>query len=285
MNNTKICKKTNQMYSIGEVAKLCNVSRKTLRFYEQLGLLKPDHVSVENGYRYYTEETMNSIPVIKYYKQMGFKLQEMKGVQQTGDYFYQENIFLTKLEELKLEERRILNSYTAVSDWLGLIREGTLASENRIQSVNVKYFEQENYVFLEQEFRHNYMDAVINIPWVNYLEEQNCAITGPVILRFEDCEAGDFQCSKMMIMQKPISIPNPKMPKRMIGGQMFLSSYHIGDLTNLAQQYKKMQSWAKENNYRCKNEVYQRYVIDYWSTMNVDNFVVELLIPAEKIRG
>lgn len=284
MNNTKIGKKTNQMYSIGEVAKLCNVSRKTLRFYEQLGLLKPDHVSLENGYRYYTEATMNSIPVIKYYKQMGFKLQEMKGVQQSGDYFYHETMFLTKLEELKLEEQRIYDSFTAVSDWLGLIREGTIASENSMRSVNVKYFEQENYVFLEQEFSQNYMDAVINIPWVNYLEEQKCAITGPVILRFEDCGEEDFDCSKMMIMQKPIHAQTTNMPKRMIGGQMFLSSYHIGDLANIGQQYKKMKAWAKANHYHCKNEVFQRYVIDYWSTMNVDKFVVELLIPAEKIR-
>lgn len=284
MNTTKLSKKTNQMYSIGEVAKLCNVSRKTLRFYEQLGLLKPDHVSLDNGYRYYTEETMNSIPVIKYYKQMGFKLQEMKGVQQSGDYFYHETMFLTKLEELKLEEQRIFDSFTAVSDWLGLIREGTIASENSMRSVNVKYFEQENYVFLEQEFSQNYMDAVINIPWVNYLEEQKCSITGPVILRFEDCGEEDFHCSKMMIMQKPIHAQNMNMPKRMIGGQMFLSSYHIGDLANIGQQYKKMKAWAKANHYRCKNEVFQRYVIDYWSTMNVDKFVVELLIPAEKIR-
>ncbi|EOH99248.1 hypothetical protein UAY_02025 [Enterococcus moraviensis ATCC BAA-383] len=284
MNNTKLSKKTNQMYSIGEVAKVCNVSRKTLRFYEQLGLLKPDHVCLENGYRYYTEETMNSIPVIKYYKQMGFKLQEMKGVQHSGDYFYHETMFLTKLEELKIEEQRIYDSFTAVSDWLGLIREGTLASENRIQSVNVKYFEQESYVFLEQKFSQNYMDAVINIPWVNYLEEQNCTITGPVILRFEDCGEDDFHCSKMMIMQKPISAQNTNMPKRTIGGQMFLSSYHIGDLANIGQQYKKMKAWAKENHYQCKNEVFQRYVIDYWSTMNVDNFVVELLIPTEKIQ-
>ncbi|MFD1902170.1 hypothetical protein GQR36_23155 [Enterococcus termitis] len=40
--------------------------------------------------------------------------------------------------------------------------------------------------------------------------------------------------------------------------------------------------WADEHEYRCSDEVYERYVIDYWSTMNVNNFVIELLIPAEK---
>lgn len=129
MNKMENCVDVNQMYSIGEVAKICNVSRKTLRFYEQLGLITPDYVCLENGYRYYTEKTMNLIPVIKYYKQMGFKLQEMGNVQNTGDYFYQETNFLTKLSALKREEQRISNSYTAVSDWLGLLREGAVAAE------------------------------------------------------------------------------------------------------------------------------------------------------------
>lgn len=65
---------------------------------------------------------------------------------------------------------------------------------------------------------------------------------------------------------------------------MFLSSYYLGDPAEICQQYKKMLLWAKEHDYQCSDEVYERYVIDYWSTMNVDNFVIELLIPAEKNR-
>ena len=277
---------TSQMYSIGEVAKICNVSRKTLRYYEQLGLLKPDYVCFENGYRYYTEKTMNSIPVIKYYKQMGFKLQEMKHVQNTDNYFYQdqENIFLTKLEELKREELRIRNSYRAISEWLGMIREGNIASSNQLQEVNVKYFDEETYVYMEQDFHHNYMGAVINIPWVNYLESQNCEITGPVILCFDGCQDEEkYRCSKMKIMQKPVGIIKGVMPNKIIGGQLFLSSYHIGDPIAINDQYHKMRSWAKENQYECEAEVYERHIVDYWSTMNVDSFVIELLIPVKKI--
>jgi DNA-binding transcriptional MerR regulator len=285
MNKMENCVDVNQMYSIGEVAKICNVSRKTLRFYEQLGLITPDYVCLENGYRYYTEKTMNLIPVIKYYKQMGFKLQEMGNVQNTGDYFYQETNFLAKLSELKREEQRIRNSYTAVSDWLGLLREGSIAIENQLSNVNVKYLDRESYVFMEQDFCYNYMDAVINIPWVNYLEEQGCEITGPVILHFENCEE-KMHCKsrKMKVMQKPVSIANSETPLTFFGGQMFLSSYYLGDPSNVCQQYQKMLEWAKANDYRCSDEVYERYVIDYWSTMNADNFVTELLIPAEKLR-
>jgi DNA-binding transcriptional MerR regulator len=288
MKKTQECSNPGPMYSIGEVAKICNVSRKTLRYYEQLGLLKPDYVCFENGYRYYTEQTMNSIPVIKYYKQMGFKLQEMKLAQNTENYFYQEqeNIFLTKLDELKEEERRIRNSYSAISEWLGMIREGNIASSNQLQEINVKYFDEETYVYMEQEFNGNYMDAVINIPWVNYLESQKCEIIGPVILGFEGCEAeDDYRSSKVKIMQKPVGHVEGKIPTKTIGGQIFLSSYHVGDVSRIHQLYSKMRNWAKEHHYQCTDEVYERYIVDYWSTMNVDSFVVELLIPAKKVKN
>ncbi|MBO1300610.1 MULTISPECIES: MerR family transcriptional regulator [unclassified Enterococcus] len=288
MKKTKDFSDVGPMYSIGEVAKICNVSRKTLRYYEQLGLLKPDHVCFENGYRYYTEQTMNSIPVIKYYKQMGFKLQEMKIAQNTENYFYheQENIFLTKLEELKQEERRIRNSYGAIAEWLGMIREGNIVASNQLQEINVKYLEEETYVYIEQEFNQNYMDAVINIPWVNYLESHNCEIMGPVILGFEGCKnREEYHSSKVKIMQKPVGRVAGEMPTQSIGGQFFLSSYHIGDLSLIGQQYKNMRVWAKEHRYQCEDKVYERHLVDYWSTMNEDSFVVELLIPAKKVNN
>ena len=53
---------TKKLHSIGEAAEICHVSRKTLRFYEELGLLVPDHVSPKNGYRYYSEDTVMLIP-------------------------------------------------------------------------------------------------------------------------------------------------------------------------------------------------------------------------------
>ena len=67
-----------QLYTIGEVSKICNVSRKALRFYDKIGIIRPDKISEENGYRFYSRETVLFVPVIKYFKQMGFKLEEMR---------------------------------------------------------------------------------------------------------------------------------------------------------------------------------------------------------------
>ena len=36
-----------KLYSIGEVSRICNISKKALRFYDQIGVISPDMVSEE----------------------------------------------------------------------------------------------------------------------------------------------------------------------------------------------------------------------------------------------
>ena len=74
------------LYSIGEVSRICNVSKKALRFYDKINIISPDYICEENKYRYYNRETLLLVPVIKYFKQMGFKLEEMKGFLESDTY-------------------------------------------------------------------------------------------------------------------------------------------------------------------------------------------------------
>lgn len=67
-----------ELYSIGKVGKICKITKKALRYYDKMDILSPDKVADESGYRYYSKNTLLSVPVIKYYKQSGFKLEEMK---------------------------------------------------------------------------------------------------------------------------------------------------------------------------------------------------------------
>lgn len=52
-------------FSIGEVARIKGVTKKTLRFYDQIGLLSPYYVNPSNHYRYYHINQMLQIDVIK----------------------------------------------------------------------------------------------------------------------------------------------------------------------------------------------------------------------------
>lgn len=63
---------------IGEFSKLMQVTVKTLRHYELLGLLKPADVDQWTGYRYYAIEQMQRLNNIRELKNLGFSLEEIR---------------------------------------------------------------------------------------------------------------------------------------------------------------------------------------------------------------
>ncbi len=66
------------MYKIGELSKLCNVSVKTLRYYDSVGLLVPDEIDKFTGYRYYSAAKLSELYRIIALKELGFSLEDIK---------------------------------------------------------------------------------------------------------------------------------------------------------------------------------------------------------------
>ncbi len=65
------------MYLIGQLAKLCQVSSDTLRFYEKNNLLQPAGRS-ESGYRLYSEDNLSRVKFILRAKSIGLSLDEIR---------------------------------------------------------------------------------------------------------------------------------------------------------------------------------------------------------------
>ena len=66
------------MYRIGQFAELCHTSGKTLRFYDSLGILKPDYTDSSTGYRFYSKSNVMAFDKIRLLKKIGFTLKEIK---------------------------------------------------------------------------------------------------------------------------------------------------------------------------------------------------------------
>ena len=66
------------MYKIGEFSTLNNITIKTLRYYDEINLLKPSIVDKYTGYRYYSDDQIKDINNIKHYKDLGLSLEEIK---------------------------------------------------------------------------------------------------------------------------------------------------------------------------------------------------------------
>lgn len=66
-----------QTYTIGETVKKVGLPAKTIRFYEEQGVL-PQPVRLANGYRAYTEELVEQLKALKYARDLGLPLSEIK---------------------------------------------------------------------------------------------------------------------------------------------------------------------------------------------------------------
>ena len=65
------------MYTINELAKLAKISTRTLRYYDQIGLLKAKRQK-NTDYRYYDERAVDELQQILFFKSFGFTLTKIK---------------------------------------------------------------------------------------------------------------------------------------------------------------------------------------------------------------
>ena len=159
-------KNKTKYYSVGQVSKICNVSANTLRFYDKIGLIHPNKIG-ENNYRFYSKETLTYIPVIKYYKQMGFSLEEIKEIVDENSFVLHEKLFKEKSDKLKEMKDSIYKKYAAIEGWLQLITEAEMIRKNDVRQVSLKYVQPSTFCCMEQHFNYNYKEAIINIDFTN----------------------------------------------------------------------------------------------------------------------
>ena len=105
------------LYSIGETAKLNDVSIKSLRHYDEIGLLKPRYIDPETGYRYYVYSQFSFIDKIKRFKSVGMSLKELKELFQGKDLNRLAEFLAAEKQKLD-EEERLLREKRQDVDWL-----------------------------------------------------------------------------------------------------------------------------------------------------------------------
>mgnify|MGYP004696158297 FL=1 len=91
------------LYKIGEFAKLTNIPVKTLRYYDEINLLKPEEIDLFSGYRYYSDKQKEGLEIILALKEAGFSLEEIKKNKDN----YSDEIMLLKKETLLREQERL----------------------------------------------------------------------------------------------------------------------------------------------------------------------------------
>jgi DNA-binding transcriptional MerR regulator len=82
--STKVADSKSDMHQIGEVAERVDLSLRTVRYYEEMGLISPER-RTDGGFRLYTDENIERLLLIKQMKPLGFSVPEMRALLDARD--------------------------------------------------------------------------------------------------------------------------------------------------------------------------------------------------------
>ena len=146
-------------YSIKSLAKLAGISTRTLRYYDEINLLKPLRIN-SSGYRIYGDKEVDMLQQILFYKALELPLEKIKEIIASEDfdtkkalYMHKENI-LKKQEELR---KLLINVEKTICSLEGGI---TMSAEEKFEGFKKSVIE-ENEKKYGSEIREKYGDSKV----------------------------------------------------------------------------------------------------------------------------
>ena len=99
-----------ELYSIGKMSAMMGISAQVLRHYCDIGLITPEYINPETGYRYFSFAQFHYIDRTRYLLKCGFHLSEIKAILEHNDMDYTIDRLHRKQEEVREQIRRAQDS-------------------------------------------------------------------------------------------------------------------------------------------------------------------------------
>jgi len=147
-------------YTINKLAKLAGISTRTLRHYDEIGLLSPRRSS-SNGYRIYGQKEVDQLQHILFYRELGLPLEEINRVVSSDDFNRADALhahlsaLLAKRNQL---DALIFNVEKTLASTKG---EMTMSDKEKFEGFGEKLVKQ-NEALYGEEIREAYGDGVID---------------------------------------------------------------------------------------------------------------------------
>ncbi|GFP77191.1 MerR family transcriptional regulator [Clostridium fungisolvens] len=147
-------------YTVQKLAHLAGVSARTLRYYDEIGILKPARVN-SSGYRIYGQEEVDRLQQILFYKELGVDLDKIKDIITAPSFDGAEAL---KEHRVKLLERKmqldllIVNVDKTIESMEGRI---TMSNKEKFEGFKQKLVD-DNEKKYGKEIREKYGDEAVN---------------------------------------------------------------------------------------------------------------------------
>jgi effector-binding domain-containing protein len=272
------------MIRIGDFSKLSRVSVKTLRYYDEMGLLKPVCVDAFTGYRLYEYTQLSVLHRILALKDLGFSLEEIGRLLDNG-------LSLEQMRGmLKLRETEARQRVTEEAERLERIR------------VRLRQIEQEDSMSKYDvvikgvdEIRIASVRDVVPTPpeqgglWQElgeYLAQQHVRPAGACFTLYHDDEYKERDWDLEVCEQIDAELTATKRVKvqTLPAVKTLACTIHNGPFVTIGEAYNAIGKWITDNGYRIVGPCREVYLHPNESgDQNDPNTVTEIQFPVEKI--
>lgn len=265
------------MYRIGEFSKLSKTTIKTLRYYDEIGLLKPEQTDRFTGYRMYTTDQLVKLHEIQALRQAGLTPDEAADV-------------LAGRNVTEILERRRAELESEFED-----ARARLARLNFILSGREEK-EMENYKATIKQVKECIIYAVKTvIPSYEAYFELLPAIGEKVAAKYPEikCVTPEYCFVRYLdgeYREKDISIEYCEAVDRLepdfddvtfrkLPAATVVSVMHKGSYATLTKAYSYAAKWIEENGYRMTDAPRESYIDGVWNKDSEDEWLTELQFP------
>lgn len=268
------------MFQIGMFSKLGRVTIKTLRHYDEEGLLAPAHIDAESGYRYYTTDQLFRLNQIIALRQMGFSIPEIAEIVDGRNV---NSILERRLGELAAERERVADQFFRLQTYISEQKEGHLmdyqAVIKEIPAFTVFYAERvlSDYAALNELMPAIRSQVNAQNPGIQCVKPEYCFniyLDG----EYRDHDIRVAVCQAVTSHGRDTEdITFKELPAVTVA-----SVLHRGPYEELSDAYAYAIKWAEQNGYRICGNIRESYIDGPWNRADAKDWLTEIQVPIEK---
>jgi effector-binding domain-containing protein len=270
------------MFKIGDFSMLSRVSVKTLRYYDEIGLLKPVEVDRFTSYRYYSAEQLPRLNYIITLKDMGLSLEEIATLVNNELTPHQmRDIFILKRGELQRrvsEEQRQLERVEKLL--VQLEKEGKMPD----YQVVIKKLEPMRVASVRGTVP-TYHDISTLFEKINPIfKEHAAAIAGPPLAIYHDMEyrEKDVDIEVAIPVSQDFPLHDPVRIRDLPGEEQVASLVYQGPYESINEAYQALMAWCEANGYELAGPDREVYLTSHTQTPDPSGYITELQQPIKK---
>ncbi|MCQ1530527.1 MerR family transcriptional regulator [Lutispora saccharofermentans] len=272
------------MLSIGEFSNICKVSTKTLRYYAEIGLILPDEINPENGYRYYSIEQLETMLFINRLKSYNFSLEEIKTILESEES-QDEKLYLAltgKKKEIEKQVQEFEKTLDQLNNDISNFKQGK-SIMSYLESIDVQLVEVPMMYLLsirkmvhEYDFPEEYGNCFSKL--FRKIADNKLTMLAPPMVLFHSAEFSSFG------LDTEFAIP---VKEYVTGTRDFypglcLKTVLYGSYSGLSSVYTKQREWAEKEGYESNNALYEVYVTDPYQVSKESELITEIYYPVKK---